>query len=59
MIKTTRSIFRNEIDKLMTRFRKVNTEFYYGYFASRVIVDRGKGKKKAGTTTPAQAPAHS
>jgi hypothetical protein len=39
MIRTTRSLFRNQIDKMMTPFRKTNPDFYGGYFAARVIVD--------------------
>jgi hypothetical protein len=40
LIKTTRSLFRNQIDKIVTPFRKSAPEFYSGYFAARVIVDR-------------------
>jgi hypothetical protein len=40
LIQTTRSVFRNQLDKLMTPFRKTNPDFYSGYFAARVIVNR-------------------
>lgn len=39
-IRTVRSIFRNEIDKMMTMFRRENPDFYNGYFAARIIIDR-------------------
>jgi hypothetical protein len=50
MVQSTRSLFRNQLDKLMTLFRKTNPEFYTGYFAARVIVDR------AATRPPKSAP---
>jgi len=37
LIASARSIFRNEIDKMVTKFRKTNPDFYNGYFAARVI----------------------
>jgi hypothetical protein len=40
LIRNVRSIFRNEIDKMMTPYKKTNTDFYNGYFAARVIVNR-------------------
>jgi hypothetical protein len=40
LIRNVRSIFRNEIDKIVTRFKKTNTDFYNGYFAARVIINR-------------------
>lgn len=40
LITDTRSIFRNQLDKMMTPFKKTNPDFYSGYFASRVIIDR-------------------
>jgi hypothetical protein len=36
---TVRSIFRNELDKMMTAFKKSEPDFYKGYLASRVIVN--------------------
>lgn len=39
-IRAVRSIFRNELDKLMTAFKKPEPDFYKGYFTARIIVDR-------------------
>jgi hypothetical protein len=39
-IANVRGIFRNEIDKMMTPYKKSNPDFYNGYFAARVIVNR-------------------
>lgn len=39
-ISAVRSIFRNEIDKLMTAFKKPAPDFYNGYFTARIIIDR-------------------
>ncbi len=51
------SILRNRLDKLMTRFKKSNPEFYAGYLAARVIVDRGGGNGSTPTPpAPATAP---
>jgi hypothetical protein len=41
MIRAARSIFRNEIDKMMTVYKTADPVFHNGYFAARVIVDRG------------------
>lgn len=40
-IRFVRSIFRKEIDKLMSAFKKPEPDFYKGYFVARIIVDRG------------------
>jgi len=40
LIANVRSIFRNELDKMVTKLRKTNPDFYNGYFAARVIVNR-------------------
>lgn len=48
LIGNVRSIFRNEIDKMVTK-KKSNVDFYNGYFAARVIVNRAATHK----TTPA------
>jgi hypothetical protein len=40
LIKTTRSIFRNQLDKMMTLFRRSNPDFYNAYLAARIIVNR-------------------
>lgn len=59
-IRSVRSIFRNEIDKLMTAFKKPNPDFYNGYFTARITIDRAATKpaKAAGPSAPApsQAP---
>lgn len=39
-IASVRSIFRNEIDKMVTKKKKNNPDFYAGYFAARIIVNR-------------------
>jgi hypothetical protein len=39
-IANVRSIFRNEIDKMVTKKKKANPDFYAGYFAARIIVNR-------------------
>jgi hypothetical protein len=49
------SILRNRLDKLMTRFKKSNPEFYAGYLAARVIVDRG-GAQAAAKPAPTPPP---
>jgi maltose-binding protein MalE len=49
-IREVRSIFRNELDKMMTSFRKAKPDFYQAYFAARIIVDRA-------ATHPAKEPA--
>jgi hypothetical protein len=40
---------RNEIDKMMTVFRKSNPDFYNGYFTARIVIDRS-------ATRPAKTP---
>ena len=45
LIGNVRSIFRNEIDKMMTPFKKSNADFYNGYFAARVIMNRAATQK--------------
>ncbi len=49
-----RGIYRNELDKMMTRFRTTEPEFYKAYFAARVIVDRAAthAKPKIVVTPP-------
>lgn len=39
-IASVRSIFRNELDKLMQAFKKPDPDFYKAYFAARIIVNR-------------------
>ena len=52
LINAARSIFRNEIDKLMTKFKSSNAGFYNGYFAARVIINRPGTQKPATPPTP-------
>jgi len=51
-IKSVTSILRNRLDKQMVMFKKSNPEFYAGYLAARVIVDRG-GSGGSTPTPPA------
>jgi hypothetical protein len=59
LISNTTSVLRNRLDKLMTRFKKSNPEFYAGYQSARVIVDRGGsgGSAPPSPTPPPTAPA--
>jgi hypothetical protein len=60
-IRAVRSIFRNEIDKLMTAFKRTEPDFYNGYFTARIIIDRAATKpaKAAEPSAPAPSPAPS
>jgi hypothetical protein len=51
LIANVRSVFRNEIDKMMSPFKKSDPDFYHGYIAVRVVVDRA-----APATPPAPPP---
>lgn len=58
-IRAVRSIFRNELDKLMTAFKKPQPDFYTGYFAARIIVDRAATlppKNGSGPPSPPPTP---
>jgi hypothetical protein len=56
-IKSITSILRNRLDKQMVMFKKSNPEFYAGYLAARVIVDRGgSGGSTLKPPAPATAP---
>jgi hypothetical protein len=58
-INAVRSIFRNELDKMMTAFKKPEPDFYKGYVASRVIVNHAATippKKPGPTPTPPPTP---
>jgi hypothetical protein len=46
LIAKLRSTFRRQLDRQMTRFKRPNGEFYAGYLAARVIVDKGAPAKK-------------
>ncbi len=52
LLRSTRSIFRNQIDKMVTPFRKSAPEFYRGYFAARVIVDRAATRSSVKRPSP-------
>ena len=55
-ISNTTSLLRNRLDKLMTRYKKTQPEFYAGYRSARVIVDRG-GSGGGAPTPPTPPPA--
>ena len=57
-IRAVRSIFRNELDKLMTAFKKPQPDFYNAYFTARIIVDRAATipAKKPEPPTPTPGP---
>lgn len=54
-----RGILRNELDKMMEKFKKTAPDFYAAYFAARVIIDRtgthAAKKPAGGSATPAHA----
>jgi hypothetical protein len=55
LMANVRSIFRNEIDKMVTKKKKANPDFYAGYFAARIIVNRAAthaAPKKPAAPTP-------
>ena len=59
LISSTTSILRNRLDKLMTKFKKTNPEFFAGYRSARVIVDRGgSGGGSPTPPTPPPTPPH-
>jgi hypothetical protein len=56
-INRVRSIFRNEIDKLMTAFKKPEPDFYNAYFVARTIVNRAATHSaKPGPSPPPKPP---
>jgi hypothetical protein len=55
-ILAVRSIFRNEIDKLMTAFKKTAPDFYNAYFTARIIVDRAATRPSKDEAAPTPAP---
>jgi hypothetical protein len=55
-INTVRSIFRNEIDKMMLAFKKPEPDFYNAYFVARTIVNRAATRPGKEETAPAPAP---
>ena len=56
LIANVRSIFRNEIDKMVTKKKKANPDFYDGYFAARIIVNRAATHAATATTPPPTTP---
>ncbi len=53
-IQYVRGIYRGELDKMMTRFRRTQPDFYKAYTGARIIVDRtGTHKAETAKTTPA------
>jgi hypothetical protein len=55
LISSLRSILRRRLDRQMTSFKRKQPEFYAGYLAARVIIDRGgssPGTKPDPTPTP-------
>jgi len=57
LISRLRSILRRQLDRQMTMFKRTNAEFYAGYLAARVIVDRG-GSSPTPPTPPPAPPGH-
>jgi hypothetical protein len=56
-INAVRSIFRNEIDKLVSGFKKPEPDFYTGYFAARIVIDRAATiPPKDGSAPPSPPP---
>ena len=51
-----RGIYRNELDKMMTRFKKTQPDFYKAYFGARVVVRRAATHASAKTTKPTAPP---
>ncbi len=55
VITQTTDILRDRLDKLMTKFRKTNPEFYAGYQSARVVVNRsGQSNAPTPPTPPAK-----
>ena len=51
-IAANQSLLRKQLDKLMTKFKAGNPDFYAGYQAARVIVDRRSHHKAKTPPTP-------
>ena len=56
LIANVRSIFRNEIEKMMTKFRTANTDFYNGYVAARDCQSRREARRAEKPTPPTPVP---
>ena len=54
-IKDNQSLLRLQLDKQMTKFKKTNPEFYAGYHAARVTINR-RSHHTGKQPTPAPAP---
>ena len=50
-----RGIYRNELDRLMTRFKKTQPDFFAAYTSARIIVDRAATRKPKPGTPPGGA----
>lgn len=55
-IDDNQSLLRRQLDKQMTRFKKASPEFYAGYQAARVIINRRSHHKTSETATAPAAP---
>lgn len=53
-ISHTRRIYRNEIDKMMEKFRVSAPDFYKAYVSARIIVDRTRTRRSKKNVTPAE-----
>ena len=51
-----RSLYRNELDRMMTRFKTSQPDFYAAYFGARVIVDRAATHANKPVTPPPTTP---
>jgi hypothetical protein len=51
-VRSLRSVLRRQLDKQMVPFRKTHPDFYAGYLAARVIVDRPATQKPKPVTPP-------
>lgn len=51
-----RGIYRNELDKMMSRFKKTDPDFFAAYTAARMIVDRSAKRTARPATKPEASP---
>ena len=56
LVKSLKSALQRRLDRQMRVYKKPQPEFYAGYLAARVIVDRGHGPKTKPPTAPATPP---
>ena len=52
LVKNLRSVLHRQLDRLLLNFKKTHPEFYAGYLAARVLVDRGHSAKKKTPPSP-------